>query len=275
MKVVEQKELFIFDLDGVIYRGSEPIAEAVEFISKLHQMNKKCTYLTNNSSKTRQEFAKKLQKLGLDVKENEIFTSAYLSADILAKKYPSATVFLIGETGLHKVMKERGFVILNEKYPELINLEILPSDIYADFVLVGWDRFVTYNKFRCAMMLIQKGAEFYATNADSSFPGPDALWPGAGALVAFLQTALHSPPKKIFGKPDPAGIKFILNQLEIHPSKAVMIGDRLSTDILAGNHAQITTIAVETGIHTKADLCRYSPEYHPQIFVSSLLDLFS
>ncbi|WP_457558464.1 HAD-IIA family hydrolase [Candidatus Harpocratesius sp.] len=275
MNVIEQKELFIFDLDGVIYRGSEPIAEALEFISKLNLMNKKCVYLTNNSSKTRQDFAYKLKKMGLDVKDKEIFTSAYISADILAKKYPAATAFIIGENGLHKVMKERGFKILNEMYPELINLEVLPSDIYADFVLVGWDRFVTYNKFRCAMMLIQKGAEFYATNADSSFPGPDALWPGAGALVTFLQTALHSPPKKIFGKPDPTGIKFILNQLKIDPSKAVIIGDRLSTDILAGNHAQITTIAVETGIHTKADLCRYSLEYHPQIFVSSLLDLFS
>ncbi|MHA1777760.1 MAG: HAD-IIA family hydrolase [Promethearchaeota archaeon] len=270
---LRDKELFIFDLDGVIYRASSPIPEAIKFLSLLKQNDKKYVFLTNNSSKTREMFSHKLKAFNIEVDPSDIFTSAYLAADFLSTKFPGGSAFLIGELGMYEIMKKAGFCILNEEDPEIIDMEILPPDIRADFVLVGWDRHVTYNKFRCAMMLIQKGAKFYATNTDTSFPGPDSFWPGAGALVAFLQTALQHPPKKIFGKPDPSGINLILRKFEIQKERAVMIGDRLTTDILAGNRARITTVAVETGIHKRDHLNHFSNDCTPTLFVSSLSEL--
>lgn len=275
MGQLSNKELFIFDLDGVLYRGNSPIPSAIDFIHELHKRGKKCAFLTNNASKTKTDFAIKLQKLGIETEESEIFTSAYIAAENLQVNYPGSTIFVIGEKGLETIMHEAGFNILNQIHPEIIEAESIPSNIQADFVIVGWDRFVTYSKFRCAMMLVQKGAIFYATNADTSFPGPDAIWPGAGALVAFLETALHRPPKQIFGKPNPMGINYILTQYHCTPEKAVMIGDRLTTDILAGNRAHISTICVETGIHTRKNLSEVSEECRPTLFTPNLKDLLS
>lgn len=272
---IAEKDLFIFDMDGVIYRASQPIPEAVEFLSLLQEHGKKVVFLTNNSSKTREMFAEKLSSFEIKINPTDIFTSAYLAADYLSKEFPGGTTFLIGEMGMHKIMKNAGFHVLNEEHPEIIDMEVIPPNIQADFVLVGWDRHVTYNKFRCAMMLIQRDAEFFATNTDTSFPGPDAFWPGAGALVAFLQTALQFPPKKIFGKPDPTGINLILQKFHIPKEKAVMVGDRLTTDILAGNRAGITTIAVETGIHNRNHLFNFPEECTPTYFISSLSELWN
>ncbi len=275
MGSLSEKELYIFDLDGVIYRSNKPIPEAIQFIHALHSKNKQVTYLTNNSSKTKSEFALKLISMGIQAKEDEIYTSAYISAEYLKAHYRDGTAFVIGESGFESILKEAGFTVLNESNPEIIEMEQISDDIGADFVIVGWDRFVTYNKFRSAMMLIQKGAHFYASNDDSSFPGPDSIWPGAGALVAFLQTALHQQPKKIFGKPSPMGINQILQNYGVLPANAVMVGDRLTTDILAGNRAGVTTIGVETGIHFRKDLLKFGEDHHPTHFVSSLKELMN
>ncbi|MHA1520786.1 MAG: HAD-IIA family hydrolase, partial [Promethearchaeota archaeon] len=263
MGLLSEKELYIFDLDGLIYKSNQPIPEAIQFIHALKSKNKQITYLTNNSSKTKSEYAAKLNSLGIPTREEEIYTSAYISAEFLKARYQDENVFVIGERGFEMILKEAGFHILNETNPELVDMEKIPSSVEAKIVIVGWDRFVTYNKFRCAMMLVQKGAHFYASNDDSSFPGPDSIWPGAGALVAFLQTALNQQPKKIFGKPSPMGINQILQKYGKSPLDAVMIGDRLTTDILAGNRAGVTTIFVETGIHSRKDLSRFGKDHQP------------
>ena len=151
---------------------------------------------------------------------------------------------------------------------------MIPNSVASDLVVVGWDRKVTYNKLRTAMVLIRNGAKFYATNDDASFPAPNnQLWPGTGAIVAFLSTALNKKPEKIFGKPDPDGILSILKKYNISPNEAVLIGDRLNTDILGGNRAGIVTIAVETGINNRQDLENTPQEQHPNYFFTNLDEL--
>ncbi len=273
--MLKNKKLFIFDMDGVIYRTNEPIPSGIRAVHKLRSMKKQVVFLTNNSSKSRESYKEFLNQLGIICEIEDIFTSGYLTAQILSSLYTSAIIFVIGEEGLISELKLEGFKILNEEFPDIENMESIPINVRADLVVVGWDRKVTYNKFRTAMTLIKNGAKFYATNDDASFPAPkNQLWPGTGAIVAFLSTALNEKPKKIFGKPNPEGILSILKINNISPSEAVLIGDRLNTDILGGNRAGITTIAVETGINNKKDLLKAPKEQHPTYFFTNLDELF-
>ena len=121
-----------------------------------------------------------------------------------------------------------------------------------DFVIVGFDRNFTYNTLSIAQRCILEGkAPFYATNADSTYPVADGLKPGAGTMVNALATCVGKKPLKIFGKPDPFGIQTILKDRQIPAKNACIFGDRLNTDILAGNRAGIITVAVLTGVTTR------------------------
>lgn len=271
---LKNKKLFIFDMDGVIYRTREPIESGIRTIKKLQSLGKQVAFFTNNSSKSRESYKKLLDRLEIDCSIEDIFTSGHITASILSHQYPAAEVFVIGEEGLISELKLHGFRILNDLYPNLEAKDELEDKFSADLVIVGWDRKVTYNKLRIAMTLIINGAKFYATNDDASFPAPNnQLWPGTGAIIAFLATALNKKPEKIFGKPNPEGVVSILNYYKITPNDAVLIGDRLNTDILGGNRAGIITIAVETGINKREDLNSTPSEQHPTFFLSDLDEL--
>ncbi|UYP45013.1 hypothetical protein NEF87_001298 [Candidatus Lokiarchaeum ossiferum] len=271
--MLKKKDLFIFDMDGVLYRTSEPIPSGIACVKKLRDLGKIVVFLTNNSSKTPENFAQKLYDMGLQVESELIYTSATITAMQLSSQYRNAQVYVIGEHGLYQALKDQGFTVLNEIYPNIEDLTIIPEDLTADLVVVGWDTHVNYNKFRVAMMLILKGAQFYATNDDASFPAPGTFWPGSGANVAFLSTALGKAPEKIFGKPFPDGIQTILQHYHKDPDSAVLVGDRLSTDILGGNHAKITTVFVETGINSHDDVSRVSEEQKPTYTFPLLSDM--
>ncbi len=274
LSLLKNKNLFIFDMDGILWNSMEPIPSGIRAVQKLSTLGKQVVFLTNNSSKSRKSYKELLSQLGISCEIKDIFTSGYLTAKILSHLYPSAKIFVIGEEGLISELKLEGFKILNEEFPDLENKESIPINVEADLVVVGWDRKVTYNKFRTAMTLIKNGAKFYATNDDASFPAPNnQLWPGTGAIVAFLSTALNEKPENIFGKPNPDGILSILRINKMLPDEAVLIGDRLNTDILGGNRAGITTIAVETGINNRQDLLKAPKEQHPTHFFTNLDEL--
>lgn len=270
--MLKNKKLFIFDIDGTLCTGTkEPIPSGIRAVQKLRSLGKQVVFLTNNSSKSRESYKELLSQLRINCEIKDIFTSGYLTAQILSRLYPSAKIFVIGEEGLISELKLEGFKILNEEFPNIENAESIPNNIRADLVVVGWDRKVTYNKFRTAMILIKNGAKFYATNDDASFPAPNnQIWPGTGAIIAFLSTALNEKPVKIFGKPNTEGILSILRIYKTLPNEAILIGDRLNTDILGGNRARITTIAVETGVNNRKDLLKAPKEQHPTYFFSNL-----
>ena len=270
---LQKKKLFIFDLDGVIYRGNTPIPSAVEALQRLREQKKEIVFLTNNSSKSQEAVASKLHRMGIQVTQSQIFTSGLITAINLSQLYPQARVYCVGGVGLLETMFNYGFEVLNRTWPDLERSPEIPNGIQADLVVVGWDPAVTYGKLRTAMMLVLRGAHFYATNDDASFPAPGTLWPGAGANVAFLSTALEHPPQKIFGKPHPEGILEILNRYHISPEEAVMVGDRLTTDILGGNRAGVDTILVETGVHTREDTQKYPADTFPTYVFHDLMKM--
>jgi HAD superfamily hydrolase (TIGR01450 family) len=155
-----------------------------------------------------------------------------------------------------------GLKTLNNFYSEeVLFAPFLEKSIKCDAVLCSWDVELTYAKIRTAMELIARGAEFYATNQDTTFPNFGQKWPGTGVIVAAIQTCVRKPPKIVFGKPNVYGIEIIfkyLNNLKSGPKyrykDALVVGDRLETDIWQANNAGIDSIFVETGINKRSDI---------------------
>ncbi|MFX1316930.1 MAG: HAD-IIA family hydrolase [Promethearchaeota archaeon] len=239
---LENIKLAIFDLDGVIYRGEKLIPEADEVIQDLKDLSITVIYNSNNSTATRQMYVERLKKFGISSEIEDFYTSASITASEISKVKKSAKIFVIGERGLREELKLKGHIILNN-----------PSNYNdVDFVIVGLDRDFKYRDLVIAQKCILEGkAQFFATNADATLPAARGLLPGAGVMVNAVATCTTKNPIKVFGKPEPYGIKLILKDTKFSSEQACIFGDRLNTDILAGNRANVKTIAVLTGVTTK------------------------
>jgi 4-nitrophenyl phosphatase len=262
-------DLLIFDMDGVIYKGTEPIQYVAESINKYYCLNKKVVFFTNNSALTQKAYAKKLLSMNISCQLEQIFTSSMISSNALAKLYSGkSTVFVVGEEGLTEALVENGFTILNDTYS--IDEIIQNTEVKCDFVIAGLDRTLTYNKIAAATLLINRGAEFYATNEDSSLPDENGFLPGAGSIISAITVASGRKPLKTFGKPSPDGILQILNYYKILSEKAIMIGDRLETDILCAKNAGINSALVLTGVTDEKDICNIPRNLFPDIIINNL-----
>lgn len=268
-------ELAIFDLDGVIYRGNSLIPRSDEVIKELKENSVKIVYNTNNSTATRQMYVDKLKNFGIKSEISDFYTSASITAGEISKIKQNATVFVIGEKGLREELKLRGHTIIIEEN----------DSNQVDFVIVGLDSKFNYEKLAFAQNCILKGnAQFYATNADSTLPASSGLLPGAGVMVNAVQICTNQKPLQIFGKPNPIGIYAILKDTNTPPNKAVIFGDRLNTDILAGNRAKINTVLVLTGVTKEAEvrelreklihLPKIEEDLNPDLMIESLGDIF-
>ena len=277
-KLIEQLkdiELAIFDLDGVIYRGDKLISDSNKVITALKELRVKVVYNSNNSTVTRQMYVDRLKGFNIESEILDFYTSASITASEITKLKQNATIYIVGEIGLKEELKRCGHEIVNT---ESNHLEV-------DFVIVGMDRALTYAKIAFAQRCILDGnAKFYATNADTSFPVAAGLLPGAGVMVNAVETCTDQKPVKIFGKPNPEGIQSILKDTNSNPKRSVIFGDRLNTDILAGNRACINTALVLTGVSEASDVEKlrgdedYSTEAEigmiPNIVINSLKDIF-
>ncbi|MHA2280988.1 MAG: HAD-IIA family hydrolase [Promethearchaeota archaeon] len=233
--------LAIFDLDGVVYRGNKLILDVDKIIDELKSHSIKVVYNSNNSTITRQTYVERLKKFNIPSKVSDFYTSASIASVEITKLKKNANIFVIGETGLREELRLAGHRILTN-----------PSIEDIDFVVVGLDREFTYDKLSIAQRCILEGkAQFYATNADSTLPVARGFKPGAGSMVNALVSCTGKNPIRIFGKPGPFGIELILRDTQIPPEQACIFGDRLNTDMLAGNRAGVMSIAVLTGVTTR------------------------
>ena len=258
---VERYSDFLLDMDGVIYLNQEPIPDAVEFIARLRERHKGVLFLTNNSKYTRSEYRQKLSGMGIASSEEEFMTASVATASFLVENYDieGKVAYVIGGRGLEEAVLS-------------IHLNLLDGEEGrgADFVIVGWDTELTYDKLRIASLALHAGAVFIATNYDATFPAPDGLWPGAGSIVAALETAVGRQAL-VVGKPNVYMMQAALSQTGGKADKTLMIGDRLETDILGGWRAGMDTCLVLTGVATRDDLEGYEPQ--PDLVVESLLEL--
>ncbi len=245
----------LIDLDGVLYVGNAALPDARAFILWLRKRDITFRLVTNNATLTPEGYVKKLQAMDIEVREDEVFTSALATALFLRKQRGEQTAYVIGEEGLLTALSQAG-VVFNQDRP--------------DWVIVGLDRQVTYDKLATAALALQRGSRFLATNPDRSLPGETGLLPGAGAIQAAL-TATTGLSPKIIGKPEPLMLELATHQLGGSNADTAMLGDRLDTDIAAAVSAGVQSILVLTGVSSRDDVV--SSPVKPEIIVDSLSDL--
>lgn len=268
-------QLAIFDLDGVVYRGNSLIPNADKVINELKSLSIKVVFNSNNSTATRETYVERLKDFNIKSKITDFYTSASIASSEITRIKKEANIYVIGETGLKQELKVLGHKII----PNPTNYTNI------DFVIVGLDREFNYDKLTIAQKCILEGrAQFYATNADATLPVANGFKPGAGSMVKALATCIDKDPVRIFGKPEPFGIELILRNTDTPPEKACIFGDRLNTDILAGNRAKITTLAVLTGVTTREMIERLRSDVNnsknpntnilPDLIINNLTEIF-
>jgi len=252
MKQPPKKHGYLIDMDGVLYRGPELIPGADRFIRHLREKGIPFRFLTNNSQRTRRDVVTKLDRMGIAVEEEHIYTCAMATARFLAKQKPQGTAFVIGEGGLLTALHQNGFAIVDHD---------------PDFVIVGEGRTFNLEMVEAAVRMIQKGAKLIATNLDPNCPTQNGLRPGCGALVALLETATGTKSFSV-GKPSPIMMRAARKELGLSTEETTMIGDTMETDILGGGQLGFHTVLVLSGGTRREDLSSYV--YQPELVVESL-----
>jgi HAD superfamily hydrolase (TIGR01457 family) len=236
--LVDRYDAFLFDLDGVLYRGNEPVAGAAEAVEGLRGMGKRIAFVTNNSARTPPMVVELLREVGVRADPDEIETSALATAELLGSRGVRGA-FVIGEAGIRAALAGHGIDVLDGDPPT------------AEAVVIGWDRSVDYPKLRTASLLIERGAAFVATNTDASYPAPEGRWPGAGALVAAVETTT-GVRAEVVGKPHAPIFTSALRRAG--GGRPLVIGDRLDTDIAGANGLGWDALLVLTGVTGRGDL---------------------
>ncbi|MBS0203893.1 MAG: HAD family hydrolase [Planctomycetes bacterium] len=246
---------YLIDMDGVIYRGHELIPGAERFVGELRQKQIPFLFLTNNSQRTRRDVATRLERLGIDVEEEHIFTCAMATARFLARQKPNGTAFVIGEGGLLTALHLNGYSIVDKD---------------PDYVVVGEGRTLNFEMVEAAVGMILGGAKLVATNMDPNCPTQSGTRPGCGAIVAMLELATGARAFSV-GKPSPVMLRAALSDLGLTTDKTIIIGDTMETDILGGVQLGTHTVLVLSGGTRREDLRRYT--YCPDKIVASIDDL--
>ncbi len=256
-------DIFLVDLDGVVWRGKEIIEKNVKILKKLINEGKKVIFLTNNSTRSRAVYAELLRDAGIETDEKSIVTSGYAAVMWVSERRPKSLTYVLGEEGLAEEAAKAGLRLATRS-------EALSGKV--EVVLVGLDRNLTYSKLNAAFKAVSDGALFVASNRDPTLPlerGSKA--PGAGAIVAALETCLQRKPDFVAGKPNTWMIEVALKNVG-KKGESVVIGDRLDTDILMANIAGIDSILVLTGVATLEDLRRAGGRLKPTCYFNSLED---
>ena len=238
----DERLTYIFDLDGVVYRGVTPQPYAVESINELGRLGHSVWYFTNNAAQTRASYVEKLAGMGIAADEDRVMTSAYATGLYMSDNYSleGKSVLCVGHEGITDEMQRLG-------------LECgTGSELKRyDFVVAGIKRDITYNEIWAAMYAIRNGAVFIATNTDKTFPlDKGMLAPGGGVIVNAISTATDVIPY-VCGKPNTFAIDRIMAISGSDREHTVMVGDRLDTDIAVANNASITSALVMGGVTSK------------------------
>lgn len=238
----------ILDMDGVLWRDEQPIGDLASIFKQISQRELKVVLATNNSTKTVEEYLKKLIRFGVKLEKWQIVTSSLAAANYLERIYPKGGfVYVVGEEGLFSALRNKGY------YPVESSQE---GDVLA--VVAGLDRSLTYEKLRKATKYIQNGARFIGTNSDHTLPTPEGQIPGAGAILAALQTATKQQPV-IIGKPAPEMYRWAIELMGISPKDTLVVGDRLETDIAGAQALGCMTGLVLSGVATREEVSQWVP----------------
>ncbi|KAF7915973.1 hypothetical protein BELL_0901g00020 [Botrytis elliptica] len=284
---IDQFDVFLFDCDGVLWSGDHIFPGTVETLELLRSKGKKVVFVTNNSTKSRTEYQRKLTALGIPSNVDEIFGSAYSSAiyisRILKLPAPKNKVFVLGESGIETELKTEGVEFIGgtdpayrrditpEDYKGIADGSLLDDDVGV--VLAGLDFHINYLKLCHAYHYLRRGAVFLATNTDSTLPSNHTFFPGAGSISIPLINMIGKEPTAL-GKPNQAMMDSIEGKFQFDRKKTCMVGDRLNTDIKFGIEGKLGgTLAVLTGVSKKEEWEAENAPVVPAYYVDKLSDL--
>jgi glycerol 3-phosphatase-2 len=236
--IVDRYDTVLFDLDGVLYRGHEPVDGAADTVAALRTLGKRIGFVTNNSSRTPDAIARQLRSLGVDARPDEIETSALATAALLHSR-AVASAFVIGGDGLRIALADVDVRVVERgsDHADTVVVGIDPSFVYADLATASW--------------LIQHGAALMASNSDATYPGADGVTlPGAGAIVAAVETATGATAE-VVGKPHAPIFREALRRAG--GERPLVVGDRLDSDIEGARRLGWDSALVLTGINTEQD----------------------
>lgn len=258
---------YVFDLDGVIYRGEKTQPQAKETILALRSQGHIVRFYTNNSGLSREAYSCKLEKHGIPTPIDEIMTSSYATAIYFTENNAiGKTVYKIGEDGVTRELEAVGMKVISDGDD---------PDAKFDYVVVGIDRQFTYAKLARAQSAILAGAKFIATNEDMTYPVENgSVVPGNGSLVAAVRAATSVEPI-VIGKPQSYALDKILELTQTPRDRAYMIGDNLATDIAVGNRAGIHSVLVLGGLTSREQAEAATGDMKPERIINTLGELLT
>ena len=246
-QTLDNVKCFMLDMDGTFYLGNQLLPGAHEFMVYIKNNQLDYLFLTNNSSKHAGLYAEKIQKLGIDVPSEKIFTSGEASTIYLNKKIPGAKIYIMGTPALEEEFLNKGFVLVEEN---------------PDVVVLGFDTSATYEKLRKICDFVRNGKPYFATHQDFNCPTETGFMPDIGSFIALIEASTGRKPDVIIGKPYEHIVNAVVDKTGYGLNEIAMIGDRLYTDIALGK-AGITTVLMLSGETQKEDLkeSKFKPDY--------------
>ncbi len=255
MEKLLSRKGFICDMDGVIYHGNRLLPGVKEFLAWLNENDKNFLFLTNSSQYTPRELHQKLQRMGLEVDESHFYTSALATADFLNTQAPGCSAYVMGEHGL-----------LNALY----DVGITYNDVDPDYVIVGEPKGYSQELITKAIRLVNAGAKLIGANSDLTGPTETGIAPACRALMAPIELSTGKQAYYV-GKPNPLMMRTGLKMLGVHSNEAVMIGDRMDTDIVAGIESGMDTVLVLSGVTTREECMKFP--YRPRLILDGVGDI--
>ncbi len=252
METLRKKQGFICDMDGVIYHGNRLLPGVKEFVEWLYTEKKNFLFLTNSSERSPRELQQKLARMGLEVDESHFYTSALATAKFISSQCPGGSAYVIGGAGLITALHDAGITM---------------NDVDPDYVIVGEGNSYNYENILKAVHLVAKGARLIGTNSDITGPAEDGIIPACGAMVSPIEMATGQSAYFV-GKPNPLMMRTGLRILDVHSEDAVMIGDRMDTDIVAGIETGLDTVLVMSGVTKPEEVQRFP--YRPRLILSGV-----
>jgi len=246
----------LLDMDGVVYVGDRPLPGVQDFLDHMEATGRRWLCVTNNSSKTPDQFVEKLTHMNVRAQEENVLGSSQATAHWMAQQFPErGKVVMVGQEGLQVALEGAGF-------------ELTDQALEADFVVAGIDFGLTYEAVAEATLAIRNGARFIGTNADPSFPSERGQVPGAGSILALISAATDGTQPQVIGKPNPGMFHQAMQQLGVGPHETMMIGDRYDTDIAGAIELGMTTVGVLTGVTTSEMFAAADPP--PDLVIADL-----
>ncbi len=247
-----KKRGFMCDMDGVIYHGNLVLPGVSDFVRWLQREKKEYLFLTNNSGYTPMDLRQKLSRMGLDVPVEHFYTSALATAAFLKEQAPGCSVYAIGEAGLLNALYDAGLTM---------------NDVNPDYVVFGEGRVYSLDTLTKAANLVLAGAKLIGTNPDVSGPVENGIMPGCKALIAPVELATGKQAY-FCGKPNPLMMRTGLRLLDCHSAEAVMIGDRMDTDVISGLESGMSTVLVLSGVTTREEIQTFA--YRPTLVLEGV-----